>query len=95
MHSQFAGVLVLIRLIQLLIERGWDIQCCIVCSEDNEEANPQEVLLAIRDYIQYFFGCRQCAQNFAQKTVTIQHDVTKPEDGIMWLWNVHNQVGCR
>ena len=64
-----------------------------VHTSDGTSFNPREVLLAIRGYIASFFGCRKCADDFAQMTATVDTDVTQPQDGVLWLWRTHNVVG--
>ncbi len=39
--------------------------------------DPQEVLIAMRDYIVAYFGCRECAQNFQKEAVSIEKEVDR------------------
>ena len=54
--------------------------------------NPKEVPLLMNDYIQQFFGCRECAVNFGKGAGAISYDVTRRSDAILWLWRSHNRA---
>ncbi|XP_012871220.1 PREDICTED: sulfhydryl oxidase 1 isoform X1 [Dipodomys ordii] len=60
-----------------------------------EPANGQEVLQAIRNYVRYFFGCRECAGHFEQMAAASMHKVGSPNDAVLWLWTSHNKVNAR
>lgn len=57
--------------------------------------NPQEVLLSISGYMKHFFGCQECSQNFLKMAATIEDEVHKPRDAVIWLWNAHNRANKR
>ncbi|KAI0218837.1 Sulfhydryl oxidase 1 [Lamellibrachia satsuma] len=65
---------------------------CIVLFMEYSKFNPKEVPLLINDYIQQFFGCRECAVNFGKGAGTISCDVTRRSDAILWLWRSHNRA---
>ena len=46
----------------------------------------------LNDYIQKFFGCRECAVNFGKAAMSISADVSARTDGILWLWRSHNRA---
>ncbi|XP_005375520.2 PREDICTED: sulfhydryl oxidase 1 isoform X2 [Chinchilla lanigera] len=58
-------------------------------------ADGQEVLQAIRNYVYYFFGCRDCANHFEQMAAGSMHGVRSPNDAVLWLWTSHNRVNAR
>ncbi|XP_049632424.1 sulfhydryl oxidase 1 isoform X1 [Suncus etruscus] len=60
-----------------------------------ESAKAQEVLQAIRAYIRYFFGCRDCAGHFEQMAVASMHKVDTRDGAVLWLWSRHNRVNTR
>uniref|UniRef100_A0A8C0XFE4 Sulfhydryl oxidase n=1 Tax=Castor canadensis TaxID=51338 RepID=A0A8C0XFE4_CASCN len=60
-----------------------------------EPANGQEVLQAIRNYVRFFFGCRDCAGHFEQMAAASMHRVASPNDAVLWLWTGHNRVNAR
>ncbi|PVD22117.1 hypothetical protein C0Q70_17921 [Pomacea canaliculata] len=67
-----------------------------VSAYDNAKAvNPQEVLLSISGYMKHFFGCQECSQNFLKMAATIEDEVHKPRDAVIWLWNAHNRANKR
>jgi len=43
-------------------------------------------------YIQQFFGCRECANNFGKGARRISSDVNGRTDAILWLWKSHNRA---
>lgn len=51
--------------------------------------------LAIRGYMEHFFGCHECAQNFQKMAVTLEQEIHKPLDAVMWLWAAHNKANKR
>ncbi|KAK2182493.1 hypothetical protein NP493_351g04029 [Ridgeia piscesae] len=46
----------------------------------------------MNDYIQQFFGCRECAENFEKGARRISSEVAEPTDAILWLWRAHNRA---
>ncbi|OBS64739.1 hypothetical protein A6R68_06720 [Neotoma lepida] len=66
-------------------------------SENNPEppADGQEVLQAMRNYVRFFFGCRDCANHFEQMAAASMHRVTSPRSAVLWLWTSHNKVNAR
>ncbi|MBZ3887486.1 Sulfhydryl oxidase 1 [Sciurus carolinensis] len=60
-----------------------------------EPAPGQEVLQAIRNYVRFFFGCRDCADHFEQMAVGSMHKVQSRNEAVLWLWSGHNRVNAR
>lgn len=60
-----------------------------------EPADGQEVLQAMRNYVRFFFGCRDCANHFEQMAAASMHRVTNPRSAVLWLWTSHNRVNAR
>ncbi|GAB1285565.1 Sulfhydryl oxidase 1 [Apodemus speciosus] len=60
-----------------------------------EPADGQEVLQAMRSYVQFFFGCRDCANHFEQMAAASMHQVSSPSNAVLWLWTSHNRVNAR
>ncbi|XP_038204969.1 sulfhydryl oxidase 1 isoform X2 [Arvicola amphibius] len=60
-----------------------------------EPADGQEVLQAMRNYVRFFFGCRDCADHFEQMAAASMHRVTSPRNAVLWLWTSHNRVNAR
>lgn len=58
-------------------------------------ADGQEVLQAMRNYVRFFFGCRDCADHFEQMAAASMHRVTSPRNAVLWLWTSHNRVNAR
>lgn len=58
-------------------------------------ADGQEVLQAMRGYVQFFFGCRDCAHHFEQMAAASMHHVRSPRNAVLWLWTSHNRVNAR
>ncbi|KAM5238766.1 sulfhydryl oxidase 1 [Ctenodactylus gundi] len=60
-----------------------------------EQANGQEVLQTIRNYVHFFFGCQDCADHFEQMAASSMNRVGNLDDAILWLWTGHNRVNAR
>lgn len=58
-------------------------------------AKAQEVLQAIRGYVRFFFGCRDCASHFEQMAAASMHRVESLDSAVLWLWSSHNKVNAR
>ncbi|XP_056387923.1 sulfhydryl oxidase 1 [Hyla sarda] len=61
----------------------------------SEQTNPQEVLKAMRSYVRYFFGCRDCAHHFEQMAKESMGTVRSLDEAVRWLWLSHNRVNSR
>ncbi|KAM4023514.1 sulfhydryl oxidase 1 [Anomaloglossus baeobatrachus] len=61
----------------------------------SEESNPQEVLKAMRNYVRYFFGCKECARHFEEMARESMNGVRSLDEAIRWLWLSHNKVNKR
>jgi hypothetical protein len=46
----------------------------------------KEVFEAIRMYVLNFFGCKECAENFASETEDYERYFKKPYDAVNYLW---------
>lgn len=57
--------------------------------------NALEVPLAIRGYMEHFFGCHECSKNFQKMATTLEQEIHKPLDAVMWLWAAHNKANKR
>uniref|UniRef100_A0A8C3YLI6 Sulfhydryl oxidase n=1 Tax=Catagonus wagneri TaxID=51154 RepID=A0A8C3YLI6_9CETA len=60
-----------------------------------EAAKAQEVLQAIRAYVRFFFGCRDCAAHFEKMASASMHRAGSPDSAVLWLWSSHNKVNAR
>ncbi|XP_003925477.2 sulfhydryl oxidase 1 isoform X1 [Saimiri boliviensis] len=60
-----------------------------------EAATAQEVLQAVRGYVRFFFGCRDCAGHFEQMAAASMDQVGSPDAAVLWLWSSHNKVNAR
>ncbi|KAK7889791.1 hypothetical protein WMY93_025351 [Mugilogobius chulae] len=58
-------------------------------------SDAQEVLVAMRDYVHAFFGCRPCAQHFESMAQESMPEVTSSSAAVLWLWSRHNRVNNR
>ncbi|KAI0227115.1 Sulfhydryl oxidase 1 [Lamellibrachia satsuma] len=58
----------------------------------NSMFDPKEVPVLMNDYIQQFFGCRECAVNFGKGARRINTAVSGRTDAILWLWKSHNRA---
>ncbi|XP_053549917.1 sulfhydryl oxidase 1 [Bombina bombina] len=56
---------------------------------------PQEVLQAMRGYVQHFFGCTECAGHFEEMAAESMRSVRSLDSAITWLWERHNRVNKR
>ncbi|KAL8559832.1 hypothetical protein ACOMHN_030168 [Nucella lapillus] len=64
--------------------------------ERTQGASGQETPLAIRDYMEHFFGCEECAQNFLKAAgAHLEHKTHTPSDSALWLWMAHNRANKR
>lgn len=58
---------------------------------------PTVVLNAMTGYVEYFFGCKECARHFLQEADNglAFEKVKGPNDAVLWLWKTHNRVNQR
>ena len=63
---------------------------CAVYRASDPDFDPKEVARVMNSYIQPFFGCRECARNFANGAARIDDEIRRRDDAIMWLWRSHN-----
>ncbi|XP_063172288.1 sulfhydryl oxidase 2 [Candoia aspera] len=59
------------------------------------EDNPRAVLQIMQRYVQDFFGCRACAQHFAEMARPSLDSVKTWDEAVLWLWEKHNVVNAR
>ncbi|XP_076455158.1 sulfhydryl oxidase 1-like [Babylonia areolata] len=57
--------------------------------------NAQEVPLAVRGYMEHFFGCQECSRNFLRMAASMERDIHRPLDAVLWLWAAHNKANRR
>ena len=77
----------------------WTLWHVLTVNQANTgEGEPREVLTAMKNYIQEFFGCRECARHFDQTVEggkLFEHEVSDHKDAVLLLWLVHNKVNKR
>ncbi|CAG9537260.1 unnamed protein product [Cercopithifilaria johnstoni] len=59
---------------------------------------PITPLIAIRNWVNHFFGCQHCREHFLRmttRTFSMESKVHHPEDVFMYLWQAHNIVNAR
>uniref|UniRef100_A0A8C8RDS6 Sulfhydryl oxidase n=1 Tax=Pelusios castaneus TaxID=367368 RepID=A0A8C8RDS6_9SAUR len=56
---------------------------------------PLEVLGAMRGYVRWFFGCRECAKHFEGMAAESMDQVSTVNEAALWLWSRHNRVNAR
>jgi len=61
----------------------------------NKQLDSLEVLHAVLGYVTYFFGCEDCSRHFQEMAVKSMHEVSSPQDSVLWLWGAHNQANKR
>ncbi|KAM6963141.1 sulfhydryl oxidase 1 [Aplochiton taeniatus] len=66
-----------------------------VQAKNTADSDPQEVLQAMRGYVQSFFGCRECAEHFANMAEESLAQVSSLSTAVLWLWSRHNRVNNR
>jgi len=56
----------------------------------------QDWLTVIRDFVQFFFQCKDCAEHFLEQANGADaRSIVSKRDGILWLWRTHNGVNER
>jgi len=77
----------------------WSLWHALTVSQaDHGQGDPKEVLLAMKGYIQEFFGCRECARHFDQAIdggKLFDEEVKNYQDSVLVLWLVHNKANIR
>jgi thiol oxidase len=61
----------------------------------NQQSSSLEVLNAMLGYITYFFGCEDCSKHFQEVAARSMHEVSSPQDNVLWLWKAHNEANKR
>lgn len=64
-------------------------------STESTTVKSLEVPLAIRGYMEHFFGCHECSENFLKMAATLESDIHTPEEAVTWLWAAHNKANKR
>ena len=57
--------------------------------------DPKEILVAMREFIWHFFGCRDCANHFIVLAANVENEITNGKEQVLWLWQGHNKVNKR
>ena len=63
-----------------------------------KDGQPRDVMEAMKEYIQQYFGCRECARHFDQAILNgdgIIENVNSAKDSVLYLWHIHNKVNIR
>ncbi|KAM7409911.1 hypothetical protein PAMA_001411 [Pampus argenteus] len=66
-----------------------------VQAKNSGSSDSQEVLSAMRGYVQRFFGCRPCAEHFENMAQESMVEVNTLSSAVLWLWSRHNRVNNR
>lgn len=56
--------------------------------------DPPKVLMAMKGYVKYFFGCSECTKNFLKMAKNVEDEVRGNQEAL-WLWRSHNKVNKR
>lgn len=59
------------------------------------QGHPLDIIRAMITYIDHYFGCRECAENFKDESKDVESQVRTHEDAMLWLWWTHNKVNLR
>ncbi|KAK7095394.1 hypothetical protein V1264_006806 [Littorina saxatilis] len=76
----------------------WTLFHVLTVAANNQQSsavNALEVPMAIRGYMEHFFGCSECSQHFIQMASTLEKDIHRPADAVLWLWAAHNKANKR
>lgn len=77
----------------------WTLWHVLTVNQANmAEGDSKEVLLAMKNYVQEFFGCRECARHFDQAIESgklIDAEVSNYKDAVLLLWFLHNKANYR
>ncbi|CAH2311405.1 sulfhydryl oxidase 1 [Pelobates cultripes] len=71
------------------------VQASEMATQRTVKPAPREVLSAMRGYVKYFFGCRECAEHFERMAQESLRTVRTLDEAIKWLWERHNRVNKR
>ncbi|XP_026161129.1 sulfhydryl oxidase 1 [Mastacembelus armatus] len=66
-----------------------------VQAKNTRGTDPKEVLMAMRNYVHSFFGCRSCAEHFENMAMESLMEVDTFSSAVLWLWSRHNLVNNR
>lgn len=67
----------------------------LIHHQANEHVPSHDVLPVMRRYIMTFFGCTDCAHNFAKESDGLDDSLTGLTSSVIWLWKIHNSVNKR
>ena len=76
----------------------WSVWHVLTVNQANlVEGDPKEVMKAMKDFIQEFFSCRECARHFNQaiESGKVFDDIESYNDAVLLLWKVHNKANLR
>eukprot|EP00051_Salpingoeca_urceolata_P011967 m.148835 g.148835 ORF g.148835 m.148835 type:complete len:402 (+) comp17328_c0_seq2:1018-2223(+) len=61
------------------------------------ERQARSALRTVAAFVKHFFGCRVCAEHFADMAATLDNDLATHDQGtaVLWLWRAHNRVNLR
>ncbi len=71
----------------------WELFHMLVAHSSDERAATD--LMTIRSWIEQFFGCEDCRNNFLAMSTGIATRVRGRDDAVLWLWQAHNAVNLR
>ena len=65
--------------------------------DQDDPHSPELVSEAIKSYVQEYFTCRHCADNFANETshLEVEDFEGRKDRAVIWLWAIHNLVNAR
>ena len=63
--------------------------------DPDDPHSPELVSGAIKSYVQEYFTCRHCADNFANETNHLTIFEGRKDRAVIWLWAIHNLVNAR
>eukprot|EP01043_Picozoa_sp_COSAG02_P068101 COSAG02_NODE_11189_length_1760_cov_1.280000_1_plen_406_part_10 len=71
----------------------WELFHMLVAHSSDDHAATD--LMTIRSWIEQFFGCEDCRNNFLAMSTGIATRVRVRDDAVLWLWQAHNAVNLR
>lgn len=67
----------------------------LIHHQTNDLVPTHDVLPVMRQFILTFFGCTECAHNFAKESEGLEDSLTGLTSSVLWLWKTHNSVNKR
>ncbi len=71
----------------------WELFHMLIAHSSDDHAAGD--LMAIRSWIEQFFGCEDCRNHFLAMSTGIATRVRTRDDAVLWLWQAHNSVNLR